>query len=361
MKILHAADLHLDSPFDGLSAAESAIRRSEQRDLLARIAELAQSERVDVVLLAGDLFDSVASFYQTHETLLRAFESMDAQIFIAPGNHDYYCPKSPYAHVKFPENVHIFKSETIERVDLPHLNASIYGAGFTAPSSPPLLRGFIADDADSLNIMVLHGDTSGDVYNHVSEADVASSGLDYLALGHVHTFSGILKAGKTRYAYSGCAEGRGFDETGKMGVIIGEITKSVCDLRFVPLGGREYVITSLDLTGATDALAAISAATMSVSTRDTVRIILSGAYDGRVNTRELEKQLSERFFRVQVRDNTRPVRDVWDGANEDTLRGAFLREMRTRYDAADGGGKTHVLLAVRFGLSALDSGEEYAV
>lgn len=65
LKILHAADLHLDSPFEGLGAGKAAIRRKEQRELLNRLAELAVSEQVDVVLLAGDLLDSGNTYYET--------------------------------------------------------------------------------------------------------------------------------------------------------------------------------------------------------------------------------------------------------------------------------------------------------
>jgi DNA repair exonuclease SbcCD nuclease subunit len=362
-RILHAADLHLDSPFDGLSAGAASLRRAEQRAMLDRVAELVREERVELVLLAGDLLDSVSSYFETQETLARAFESMPCEIFIAPGNHDYYCAKSPYAYVKFPPNVHIFTSPTIECVELPSLNTRVWGAGFTAASAEPILRGFRARGGGT-NLMVLHGDTRGAVYNNVTEVEIASSGLDYLALGHVHAYSGILRAGGTHYAYPGCPEGRGFDETGKKGVIIGDITDSACDLRFVPLGGREYVIAEVDLTGSADALSAIGGATTAVSSRDIARVVLTGEFDGRVNVPELEKQLANRFFQVSVRDATHPRRDLWDGADEDTLRGAFLREMRKKFDEiieTDGEARRRVTLATRYGLAALDNGEECAV
>ena len=96
---------------------------------------------MQVVLLSGDLLDSAVSYYETHEVLLRAFSQIQAEIFIAPGNHDYYCPKSPYAMLSFPANVHIFRSPILESITLANLGCRIWGAGFNAPVCPPLLQG----------------------------------------------------------------------------------------------------------------------------------------------------------------------------------------------------------------------------
>ena len=101
LKILHAADLHLDSPFEGLGAGKAAQRREEQRRLLYRIAQLAQTERVDLVLLAGDLLDSDSTYAETAGALAEALGGISVPVFISPGNHDFYSPRSPYARVKF--------------------------------------------------------------------------------------------------------------------------------------------------------------------------------------------------------------------------------------------------------------------
>ena len=89
LKILHAADLHLDSAFEALPAGKAQLRRTEQRGLLSRLAQLAQDEQVQLVLLSGDLLDSDASYYETGEELCRCLAGMNAPVFIAPGNHDF--------------------------------------------------------------------------------------------------------------------------------------------------------------------------------------------------------------------------------------------------------------------------------
>ena len=242
VKVLHGADFHMDSAFDSLPEDKAAQRRREQRELLGRICETANSKGADIMLLSGDLFDSSVSYFETYEALISALAGVRAEVFISPGNHDYFCPKSPYSFLKFPDNVHIFKTPMISSFELPQLGCRVYGAGFNAPRCMPLLSGFSASDDGLINIMTIHGDLGGEQYNHISEEDIASSGLDYLALGHTHTFSGVKRAGRTSYAYPGCPEGRGFDETGRKGVLFGTVDRGSADLEFIPMGGRQYRI-----------------------------------------------------------------------------------------------------------------------
>ncbi|SHI19136.1 DNA repair exonuclease SbcCD nuclease subunit [Sporobacter termitidis DSM 10068] len=337
----------------------AAVRRREQRGLLDRIAGLCEDEHVQLVLLSGDLLDSAASYYETQEILASAFSKISAEIFISPGNHDYYCPKSPYAYVKFPQNVHIFTSPLISCFNLPQLGCRVWGAGFNDQYSRPLLNGFSVPDGSMLDIMVLHGDTAGDAYNPIREAEIAKSGLDYLALGHIHTFSGFKQAGKTVYAYPGCPEGRGFDETGDKGVILGTVSKTGCDLGFIPTAGRIYKILTVDLTGAHDPAAAVSAALPQSTERDLARLILTGEFGGTLDLKAIRDAFSGRFFHLAVQDRTTPPRDIWQGIGDDTLRGIFLRNMKEKYDSAGEAAKSTVLLAVRYGLAALVNAEEY--
>lgn len=185
IKLLHAADLHLDSPFEGLGESRAAARRTEQRQLLYAIAQLAQSERVQLVLLAGDLLDSDSAYAETGEELVRALGSISAPVFISPGNHDFYSERSPYARLKLPENVHIFKSPRIECVELPELGVRVWGAAFTDKYSVGMLKDFRAEKKTGiLDIMCIHGEVNtASVYNPITEAEIAASGMDYIALG----------------------------------------------------------------------------------------------------------------------------------------------------------------------------------
>jgi DNA repair exonuclease SbcCD nuclease subunit len=260
IKILHAADFHLDSPFAALTEDKAAERRREQRQLLSQLADRAAG--ADLVLLSGDLFDSGRAYGETVEALAEFFGKIKARIFISPGNHDFYAPKSPYAHMRLGENVHVFASPQPCGVEVEELGCVVWGAAFTSERAEPPLRGFKVRNGGKINIMTLHGDTSfpDSPYGYISRSDIEESGLDYLALGHVHSFSGVQKAGKTYWAYSGCTLGRGFDETGEKGIIIGAVGKGICELEFCPRKGRRYGLVTGALSGAADAAEAVLAA-----------------------------------------------------------------------------------------------------
>lgn len=359
VKILHCADLHLDSPFDSLPDDKAAKMRSEQRELLLYISDIAASRGADIVLMSGDLLDSTVAYYETYEALLNALSRISARVFISPGNHDYFCPTSPYAFIDFPENVHIFKSQEIECVELPELGCRVYGAGFTGTSCASLLNGFEAKDDGLINLMVIHGNLMGDSYNRITTESIASSGLDYLALGHVHSYSGVLSAGGTHYAYPGCAQGRGFDETGEKGILFGEASKGAVTLSFIPTASRKYVDLSVCLDGYDNVIPALDEAISGKYENDILRVTLTGEYSGQLCLSALTQKYADSSFHFILRDRTRSRRDIWEGLSEDTLTGSFLRIMRKKYDSAENDSQRETILtAIKYALAALENREE---
>ena len=358
VKIVHAADFHLDSAFGALSAEQARQRRRESRELLTRLSNYVNQNGVDLVLLAGDLFDSDTTYRETLEALSEALGAMRARVFIAPGNHDPYSAKSPYATLAWPENVHIFTSKTVERVELPELQCAVYGAAFTAPvQDESLLAGFRAPEDDFIHLMVLHGDISATEsrYDPLTKEQIKESGIDYLALGHTHQFGGFLREGQTTYAYSGCPEGRGFDELGEKGILTGTVERGKAELSFVLFARRRYEILNVDVTGRS-AEDALRAALPDATVRDIYRIIFTGETDERgLDLKSIEEQFAPDFFHLELRDETRIGEDVWARAQEDSLRGLFLRELRTKFDVASSDDeRAKISLAARFGLAALD-------
>lgn len=358
VRILHAADFHLDSPFAALTPEQARQRRREARESLMRLANFANAGEVDLVLLAGDLFDGAEIYPETAEALAKALGEMHGRVFIAPGNHDYWDGNGPYGRVAWPENVHIFKSSTIESVELPEKNCVVHGAAFTQSAcEEDLLRGFIAPKDEKIHIMVLHGDVDGrGPYNSFPRGEIAESGLDYLALGHIHTFSGIQKLWSTTWAYPGCPEGRGFDECGRHGVVLGTVGKGETDLHFVTFARRKYEILNVDVTGR-EALSALEEALGAENTgNDIYRIIFTGETDDRgVDLDAVQGAMQERFYRLQLRDETRVAGDIWARAEEDSLRGLFLQNLLRRKGAAETDEeRARIERAARFGLAALE-------
>lgn len=355
IKILHTADLHLDSAFEALPAGKAAIRRSEQRELLGRIAELARSERVDLVLLPGDIFDGGGTYFETGTELVRCLRDIPVPVFIAPGNHDPYDAHSPYAKLDLPGNVRLFTGRDIECAELPELGVCVYGAAFTGASDGPDISHFHADrDEGVWNILCAHAEVG---FDPVNEQALADSGLGYAALGHIHKPSGLRRSGSTWYSWPGCPEGRGFDETGERTVSIIELSDSGCTLRPVCIASRRYELLPVDVTGC-DPLLAVHTVLPEDTARDVYRIVLTGEVDTPPDMSRLKRNLDDCFFALQLRDETRLRRDVWERAEEDSLRGIFLRRLREKYDAANGDERELVEQAARWGLAALDNMEE---
>lgn len=349
LKILHAADFHLDSPFAGLGGEQSALRRRELRALPSRLAQLAKEREADLVLLPGDLFDGQRVYPETIEALAAALGEMAVPVFISPGNHDCLDSRSPYLTSQWPENVHIFTSTALTGVELPHLGCVVHGCAFTAPHrEDDPLAGFTAPDDGSIHLLCLHGDVAqSGVYAPISPASLSGCGADYVALGHIHARSAPETAGNTVWAYPGCPEGRGFDECGEKGVYLVTIDGQSVTAEFIPTCLRQYRIEPLELPGQPEG-----------SSPDLVRLLLRGEQHRPPNLPQLTEQWKDRFFHLELRDETTLPRDLWERGEEDSLTGLFLRQMKERLDKAEDWEKPQLLLAARFGLAALEGGED---
>lgn len=363
IRMLHGADLHLDSPFQGLDRDRAIARRGEQRDILRRIAALAIERRADVVLLAGDLFDSQNAYPETVRLLGEVLSGLPMPVFIAPGNHDRYSPRSAWNSVKLGENVHVFRDESISCVALEDLGLRVWGSAFTDRYRKPPLAGFAAPSrGEMLDVMVLHGEVGNPASNYgaISREDMARTGMDYIALGHIHTASGLCRAGETWYAWPGCPEGRGFDELGQKGIYMLELEKGDCRCEFVPLNGRRYEIVSVDITNEADVLDAVKRALPGNAGRDLYRICLTGETEETPDVARLAKALEGQFYALELRDETTIRRDIWEGRREDSLKGLFLSRLYDRLESAEEDEERALITqAVRWGLQAMENGEEF--
>ena len=359
IRFLHGADFHLDSAFGALPAQRAAERRRESRELLFRLADYVNGHDIDLVLLAGDLFDSASPFRETGEQLAAALGQMRARVFVAPGNHDWYGPGSPWETETWPENVTVFRERAMTAAEVPELDLVVHGAAFTGPDQPEsLLAGFTAPADGKVHIGLLHGELDGaeDRYDPIRREEVSASGLAYLALGHVHKRMESLTLGRTVCAWPGCLEGRGFDELGEKGFYKGTISDSgEVSLTFVPFARHRYEILEVDVTGK-DPRVAVEAALPPDTAGDLYRILLTGeTAEGGAGAAALREALADRFDTLEVRDRTRMAEDLWQRAGEDSLRGLFLRELLARREAAeDEAARAEIDLAARFGLAALD-------
>lgn len=321
LKILHSGDWHLDSPFAGFSEQQRRFLKKEQKKIPGKITDLCLREDCDMMLLAGDLFEGEPS-RETLDLLKKELARCGVPVLIAPGNHDYCGAGSPWQEETWPENVFVFTGD-LESVTIQGLDCRIYGAAFRSMDCPPLLDGFQAQGDEKYRVAVLHGDPlqRNSPYNPITNAQVRGSGLNYLALGHIHK-AGAFRSGKTMCAWPGCPMGRGWDETGDKGACIVHVDEETT-VRAVSL----QTVRFYDLTAEVEngAEAAVEAVLPAVSGKDFYRITLTGS--GNVNLQQLQKKFSE-FPNLELRDRTEAPIEVWADADKDTLEGIYFGMLR---------------------------------
>lgn len=326
LKLLHSADWHLDSPLASFSTEEQEELRRSQRQIPFLLANVCRKEKCDLVLLAGDIFDSLHYTRESLDALRRGLELCGVPVLISPGNHDFCCPGSPWIAEQWPKNVYIFTSG-LSYIDFPSLECRIYGAGFQSMDCPPLLDGFRAEKVSRYSIGLFHGDPvmKSSPYNPITAAQIQSSGLDYLALGHIHQ-SGAFEAGKTLCAWPGCPMGRGWDETGKKGFYLVSLDeKASLQTRLLNLPRFYNLEVDISKSNVSDFLPAIQ-------TKDHYRVTLTGT--GEINLDELYSKFRHIPYLTIIDRTERPV-DVWEDAGQDSLRGTFFRLLQEEMEYSD--------------------------
>lgn len=325
LKILHSADWHLDTPFASFPERQRRFLQRELEKIPGRIGEIVHGERVDLVLLSGDLLDGQGT-PRSVDLLKHAFRDYGVPVLISPGNHDFCAPGSPWMEEKWPENVHVFTGE-LTGVALPALDCRVYGAGYRSMDCSALLEGFRAEGKERYCVGILHGDplVKGSPCCPVSVSQVRESGLDYLALGHIHR-AGSFRSGDTLCAWPGCPMGRGWDETGEKGVYLVTLGDTA-DVKTVPLGFPQFHDLQADI--GVDAQSTLEALLPGGGSRDFYRITLTGT--GTVDLDALQNHFPD-FPNLELRDRTQPPVELWQDVASDTLRGAYFRMLKASQD-----------------------------
>lgn len=360
VKILHCADLHFDTQMSNLS-------KNDLLEVFSNIIKLAKKEAVEIMLIAGDVFDNLSVNKETLRFLELTFATVpNIKIFISPGNHDPYNAKSFYNLVDWPENVHIFKGD-IEKVFIKELNTNVYGAAFNSNYIKESNLKMQSEDG-KINIMVLHAElssgTSVNEYNPVTLDDIANSNLDYLALGHRHAFSGIQKSGTTYYAYSGCPQGRGFDELGDKGIIIGEVYEDGVNLDFVKTSRRLYIEKNIDISNSHSYMEIKSTILNNISKSEResnlYKIILQGELNEEFILDEgvMNGLLKDDFYFAKVYDKTEVKYNYDELVASNSIKGTFVKKMFDKIANTDSEEEKELIkLAMKMGLKALSEEE----
>lgn len=352
MKILHSADLHLDTAFAGRTPEQAARLRQALLRVPEQLAQLCRERQCDMLLLSGDVFDGRWSM-DSLDALRNALQDVGVPVFISPGNHDFCGANSPWLSESWPENVHIFTHPVMESVAVPQLDCRVYGAGFVSMDSAALLDGFRAEGTEHWQIAVLHGDPlqHASPCNPITQAQIAASALHYLALGHIHK-NGSLSAGDTCCAWPGCPMGRGFDELGEKGVLLVTLENTV-STEFIALDTPRFY--DLEAPVHTDPASVLAALLPAAGSEDHYRITLTGETEP-PDLDALQAQFAH-FPNLQLRDRTVPMPELWACAGEDSLEGTYFAILRDALEGADEKQKELITLAARISRCILDGRE----
>jgi len=342
ISVLHCADLHLGASFSSLPPAAATERSNDLKRAFMKIIDLCHTQKIQLLLISGDLFDSVHVPEGLSDMVRNAFNTINSTyVAIAPGNHDPAMYDSIYRNEDYwPKNVHIFTGK-LSYTELPLINVRLWGAGFTnIYQDEPLLAISRRIDNDFINICVVHSDliqTGGtSSYSPITASIIGSSCMDYIALGHVHKRSEICTAGSVYYAYPGSPEGLGFDEKGERGVYIGKISRGACDLRFYPINKRAYMDIQIDATGLQrqEIIKLIQDSIQKDKIRSNnnlVRIIMTGTVteDNYISPEYAASVMSDVFY-LSIVDQTELSVNTNSSGHDFTLRNIFIRKMQEK-------------------------------
>ena len=347
LKILHSADWHMDFPFAAYDPVQREYLKQERKKIPGKIAALCRRENCDMVLLSGDIFDNVTC-RDSAEIVRDALQECGVPVFIAPGNHDYLTSGSPWLEMAWPENVYIF-TVGMQSVPMPQLDCRVFGAGYRSMDCKPLMENFRAEGSERYKIAVLHGDPMRlrSPYCPVTTAQVRDSGLDYVALGHIHK-CGSFRAKNSLCAWPGTPMGHGFDEPREKGVYIVELGKR-CSSRFVALDTPRFY----DLEVNTDHQD-LEQLLPAVDRGDFYRITLTGSTGARL---EVLKAKFSGLRHLEFVDNRELKPDPWERVGDDTLEGAYFRLLQSKLSGANEAQSEVIQLAADLSRAILDGKE----
>lgn len=321
MKIIHCADIHLGSRMNRLPREKAEERAREIRASFGRLIAYAKNNGIKSVLLAGDVFDSDRPFKKDKEFFYSAVKAnAEITFYYLRGNHD-----GKESYTEQIDNLKTFGEDWT-----PYMlggNVVLSGLEITEGNCVSLYSSLNLNK-DDVNIVMLHGQedaTCGVCKVNVSK--LKEKNIDYLALGHVHGFTLKKLDARGQWAYSGCLEGRGFDETGEKGFIVYDTDTKRAE--FVPFACRTVEEIDVDVTGIKDVYGAVEKIKSSVSPdkKNLLRLNLVGDINfvDESLAADVEKYVSGLCYFVSVKDKTRLKTDYSALKDSLSLTGEFVR------------------------------------
>lgn len=334
MKIIHCADLHLDSKMEtNFSRDQAKERRYEILDTFENMIHYALDNKVEVVLIAGDMFDTPQNQQKTIKD--RVIDSIrrakDIDFLYLQGNHDNddFFKKMENK----PENLKLFADEWTS-----YRYGDILISGVEFHGNKPMdIYSSLSLNENDFNIVSLHGQISK--YGRDKDVEIINltklenKYIDYLALGHIHSYEKEKLDYRGIYAYSGCLEGRGFDEFGKKGFIVLDIKNGDLSTEFVSLAKRTFHELKIDISNHKEGLEIdklVEERLETIPEEDIVKLIFQGEIfeDTEIDIDYIEQKLRNRYYFSKVSDETEIRIDYLSYERDISLKGEFIRTVK---------------------------------
>lgn len=331
MRLIHCADLHLDSKMESnLSTTKAKERRDELMHTFYSMVDYAKDKGVKVIIIAGDMFDTAKNIQvRIKNRVLEKIEEAALIDFIyLRGNHD----RTDFFEnlEEKPKNLYTFTNSWSE---IQYGNVSIYGYELSKETKSSIYSELSLKE-DRINIVTLHGQESN--YTDDNDGEIINinmlqnKNIDYLALGHIHKYKFDKLDARGNYCYSGCLEGRGFDELGEKGFVLLDINEDTIKHEFIPFAKREFHEVKVELDGylkESEISNKIKKSLADIDSKDLVKVILTGEIDEETNfdIDFILKDIGDKFYFIKI-DQQLELKIKYEKYLKDvSLKGEFVK------------------------------------
>lgn len=364
MKLIHCADLHLDSKMNANLDKESAKeRRGEILHTFERMIAYASQNKISAILIAGDMFDTKNISATTRNTVLYHIAGhAEITFYYLKGNHDSDNFLSGLEEI--PQNLKLFGPQWTAYSEADG-KISVSGIELSSENAESAYVSLVLDSR-KFNIVMLHGQESEGAAKDKAEVinlkALRNKGIDYLALGHIHAYKKEQLDARGIYCYSGCLEGRGFDECGEHGFAVIDVDEETGRYthEFVPFAQRKLYTVEVDVTGCQTTAEMVERTAVELQNtgceeESLVKIVLKGMLDVACE-KDVSYFLSRfrmHYYFVKVYDDTALKIDIEDYMLDESLKGEYVRQVM----GDDSIPEEEKKIIIRYGLQAI-AGEE---
>ncbi|MDP4133008.1 MAG: metallophosphoesterase [Bacillota bacterium] len=329
MKLIHTGDIHLDSAMKtNLTKEKSKQRNNEIILTFMKMVNYAKENGVTAILIAGDLFDTKNVTVKTVNLIKNCIEENPSIDFLyLKGNHDNY----DSLYEESPENLKLFSGDW---KTYSYGNVKITGAQLNSSTKGKLFSSLILSK-DDINIVMLHGQEANyrgkDNTEIINLKELKDKYIDYLALGHIHTYKEEALDLRGRYCYCGCLEGRGFDEYGEKGFVLIDTSSGKAEIEFIPFAQRTVHLVPVDITGletTSEVDKKVQATLENIDSKDLVKVALEGSVslDSERDLGYLNTKYQNDFYAFKIEDTDIRLKiNMEDFYYDTSLKGEFIR------------------------------------